>query len=223
MGRENFWGVKDRVANEYGDGWTTNISTGELVLSYSTINGNTKHGLKKWNGGELPNSEQQPIFKGYNISMKFNEEEKDKIISAITSSNYPQTKPINSKEEETEIEYNPGWIIIRPSEEGEGPYAIVSDKRDGLNKDGYLEEAECYINWTETSGTVLHEAIYHGRSASGGHSDTANVDPLFYSIGTYAGETPKGRIEFPVDRKAYNLSDEPTFVGMEPLDDILGM
>lgn len=199
VGRENIWSKNER----------------EAIGISGFVNGNRDHGLKKWNHGELPDTEAHPTFRGFKIDTNyFSEIEQDEIENVIRTTNYSGASEIQILREA-----NPGlelgWVPIYHSEPGNGPYAVLYDL---TGSDGYLEYAEVYLNTTAPS-VVRHEAIYHVLRACPGHSNGPGVPALFDSIGTYTAACEDLTT---IDTKKDYITKK-TNLGMEPEDNILGL
>jgi hypothetical protein len=197
MGRINFWSAEERKKNM-------------KLEVYEYVNGNSEHGNKKWNLGELEDTLAHPIFKGIKISKSIPNYEKLKLIIQEEDSN------ISIVEEDNPISEQ-GWITAFPSPKGNGPYAKLFDT---VGSDGYLEKAEVYLNTTD-SKVVIHEIIFHAKRACAGHSNSSKVSALFNSIGEYTSTSESPNKSTSADIKSNYLIDEPTYLGMEKLDDIL--
>ena len=220
VGRENVWGVEDRINNDFlnftsdGDG---TVKIGEI----DEINGNPYHGLKKWNRmGELSDTISHPTFKGIKISKSIPNWEtiKPRIISRINSLNLPSILESQILEQDNPIS-EPGWGVVLYLPSG-NPYTVLWDD-NGI--DGYVEGFISYLHNTAPE-MIDHEIIYHGILASGGHSDGksalgVDIPEIFLSMG-------KSSSTYPLDFTPANekMSFIPRrFPGMKPLNEILSV
>lgn len=212
MGRVNFWSTTERGS----------AGLDELEV----VNGNSSHGLKKWNLGELVDTEEHPIFQGIEISSDdFKDETEYKaIVYSIRNSGHPRAKTMKIQPGITNYGID-GWIFIKRGSSG----ALLVDQ---TGHDGYLEKVIVEINpliiYGEDSdpGLTNHEATHHGIMASIGHSNGDGIGELFSSIAAYSSpDITNGYPDQlqPVDIKANYIIDESTYLGMEKLDDILGL
>jgi len=163
--------------------------------------------LKKWNLGELENTNAHPILQGIKIAKLIPDYEN---VTTSIKEEYPNI--LIQEEDNLTEELETGWIKVFPSESGEGPYTKIYDS----TQDGYIEKAKVYLN-TSSIDVVIHE-IFHG-SLFPGHADSSTTEKLFDSIMVYTGS------KFPTkaaDKKMRYLIEEPTHLGMEKLENILG-
>lgn len=173
--------------------------------------------LKKWNHGEISGQQGRPIFQGIEIDPHdFNESDYNSIVTAIRKSGHIDAEviliaPYGS---DTHKGKEGGGNILRTS--GKEPYIVLNDG----NQDGYIERFTAYINTTNED--VVNHELFHGLVFPG-HSREKNESNLFNddeSLMIYTGpKSPAKRL----DVKANYIIDEPTYLGMEKLDDILGL
>jgi hypothetical protein len=200
MGRVNFW------------------SDGEKISAGITgfVNGNPYHGLKKWNFGDISDTEAHPTFKGIQVSSTdFIGTDYNQIKDAILNSGY-------LKASEIPIVYGTdhlgqaGWgSIVRGVQ---GPGTVVWDD---YGNDGYIEGFITYIY----PGAGIYQSVINHEVAHGllfpGHASGPSTPALFDSIMKYTSPIPDSFT--PADIKGNYIIDEDTYKGMEPEDDILGM
>jgi hypothetical protein len=230
-GRVNFWSTTERGAAG--------------LNAFEGVNGNSSHGLKKWNLGEITDTDRHPVAQGIEVySDDFTEVEYNAMKTSIRNSGHPRANTITIQRSKDNYDYHDsnigqgksGWIFIRDIEHSPngGPGAELQD----FGADGYLEKAIVYVNNRHYSTGVdlypsltEHEIVYHATSASVGHSNGENSMgeyipelPNLPSIGKYSSDPiPYPTTSQEVDKVMYDIIDEPTYLGMEKLDDILGL
>lgn len=201
-GRTNYWSDEER--------YNAGIS--------GAINGNPGHGLKKWNHGEIPETQAPPILKGVKISKSIPGWADIKPI--IQNSGYLGAGQIQIIEEDNPQPEN-GWGVILKSGAGKGAYTHLWDQS---GEDGYIEHFEAYLN-TTVPEIVIHEVIMHGLLAGAGHSNSATVAelPNLPSMWRWQSPcpTPNNKLT-PADIKTNYIIDEETYKGMTAGDNIFG-
>ncbi len=213
MGRINVWSADERYYKDFLNG----------QLLADGMNGNPYHGLKKmsFNRG-LPED-----FKGIEVSSDdYTNEEYNTIKNIILNCGYIRAQEISDKTiwGNNHQDGDSGWGSVVKSALGDGPYAILYDGY----QNGYLDIFGIHLN-TLAPEIVIHEIVYHGLLSCVGHSNGrhgngSEIPELFSSVGVYTGPHPSPPDKITtVDIKANYLIDEDTYMGMDTLDDILGM
>jgi hypothetical protein len=200
MGRANFWSDEERLA----------------AGMEGFVNGNYRHGLKRWNRGEIEDTVAHPILKGVRIWTDFSQVERDSIRAAILNSGFVGIEGLEILDTDS-ADGASGWGVVVRSPPGSGPGTALWDSLGG---DGYVESFHVYLNTTAPQ-IVLHEVIWHGLMVCPGHSNGGTVAELFPSMGRYQSPYPSTTLTS-IDTKAARIIDEPTYLGMESIDFILG-
>jgi len=178
--------------------------------------------LKKWNYGELPSQAGRPIFQGIEIDPdNWTDGTPQNIIDRFKDSEYPNVSNIQMTIGRNHINEN-GWIRImyEHPDLGRSPGAVIYDEGKGLENpigDGYISYVEIYLNTTDAD-VVDHEGI-HGLGQVGHADNETEGGELFSSLMVYTGSTAPAKS---ADIKASYIIDEPTYSGMEIIEDILG-
>ncbi len=174
-------------------------------------------GLTKWNFGELSDTISHPIFKGIQIVESYEGyifSDPEGIKTILKESVYPKAGEINIQVVENIPNPSSGWgiIVLKPVVGGAGR-TLTSDS---FGMDGYIEQFYVEIDpYYELDERVIrHEVFGHGMNyPTPYHTDLDSIMNIFFTGTDFTA----------IDIKGSYIVSEPSYVGMENSDDILGL